>query len=72
MKFKVDLTRCENHGQCTFSAPDIFSLDGEGKLSFRHDAESEYVSGDVDPALAEDIEEASDVCPVLAISLIPD
>jgi ferredoxin len=72
VKFKVDLDRCENHGQCTYSAPDVFSLDGEGKLSFREGAGSEYVSPVVDSDLEEDVEEASDVCPVLAISLLDD
>ena len=72
MKFKVNLDRCENHGQCTYSAPDVFSLDGEGRLSFREGAGSEYVSPDVASDLEEDDEEAADVCPVLAISLLTD
>lgn len=67
MRIAVDLRQCENHGQCTFLAPDVFSLDEDGRLSFRAEADEEYVSGDLDQGLAEDIEEAIDMCPVQAI-----
>lgn len=71
MKFKVDLERCQNHGQCTYSASAVFALDADGELAFRKQATgSVYVSDEVDPSVAEDVEEAADMCPVQAISLV--
>jgi ferredoxin len=67
MKIAVDLTKCQNHGQCTYSAPKVFSLDDSGQLAFRAVAEDEYVSGQLDEAWREDVEEAIDMCPVQAI-----
>jgi ferredoxin len=69
VKVVVDLTKCQNHGQCTYSAPAVFSLDDEGELAFRHEATDTYVSGEIDSAVEEDVEEAADMCPVQAISL---
>jgi ferredoxin len=69
VKVVVDLTKCQNHGQCTYSAPAVFSLDDEGELIFRHEATDRYVSPEIDPAVEEDVEEAADMCPVQAISL---
>jgi len=69
MHIVVDLNKCQDHGQCVFSAPSVFSLDGQGKLSFRATASETYVS----PALSEDqrddVEEAADVCPLQAIAV---
>ncbi len=67
MKIAVDLTKCQNHGQCTYSAPQVFSLDDEGELAFRAEAKDEYVSGELNEEWREDIEEAIDMCPVQAI-----
>lgn len=67
MKIAVDLTACENHGQCTYVAPDVFSLDDQGELSFRALASTEYVSDDIAEHLRDDVEEASGMCPVQAI-----
>lgn len=67
MKIAVDLNRCQNHGQCTYSAPDIFALDDDGQLSFRAVATDEYVSDEIDESVKEDVEEAVDMCPVQAI-----
>jgi ferredoxin len=67
MRVTVDLTTCADHGQCVFSAPEIFSLDDDGKLSFRHEATDRYVSGELDGSLRDDVEEAADVCPLQAI-----
>ena len=67
MKIAVNLTKCQNHGQCTYSAPQVFSLDDDGQLAFRAAAEDEYVSGPLDEAWREDVEEAIDMCPVQAI-----
>jgi ferredoxin len=67
MKIAVDLTKCQNHGQCTYSAPQVFSLDDQGELAFRASATDQYVSGELVEDWREDIEEAIDMCPVQAI-----
>lgn len=56
----VDITACENYGQCCFEAEDIFSLDDSGSLRF--------VSQACDDRLT-DLENAADACPMQAISL---
>ncbi|MGH3492641.1 MAG: ferredoxin [Sciscionella sp.] len=72
MKIAVDLTTCQNHGQCTYSAPRVFSLDDDGQLAFRAEATDEYVSGELDDSVAEDVEEAIDMCPVQAIRALSE
>ena len=71
MIVEVDLDKCQDHGQCVFAAPEVFSLDDDGRLAFRADAEHTtghtYVSGELDEALRDDVEEAADVCPLQAI-----
>ncbi len=62
MRVTVDLALCQDHGQCAIAAPQVFSINDDGKLEF-----------DAQPS--EDqrtyVEEAADVCPVQAI-LIED
>ena len=70
MKFTVDLTRCENHGQCTITAPDLFSLDDSGQLAFRAVADERYVSDELTEAQAGSAGLAVDVCPMQAIALV--
>lgn len=60
MKVVVDMTKCQDHGQCVFAAPDVFRMDDEGHLA--------YVS-DPDDALRDEVEEAVDVCPLQAIRI---
>ncbi|MFF2509067.1 ferredoxin [Streptomyces sp. NPDC058067] len=60
MKVVVDMNKCQDHGQCVFSAPDVFQLDDTGRLA--------YVS-EPDDALREEVEEAADVCPLQAIRI---
>jgi ferredoxin len=69
MQVVVDLNKCQDHGQCVFSAPAVFSLDDQGKLSFRREASDTYLSGDLDESLRDDVEEAADVCPLQAIEI---
>jgi ferredoxin len=69
MRITVGLNKCNDHGQCVFSAPAVFSLDDEGKLSFRHQATDTYISGELDESLRDDLEEAADVCPLQAITV---
>ncbi|MFE5688866.1 ferredoxin [Streptomyces sp. NPDC056512] len=60
MKVVVDMNKCQDHGQCVFSAPDVFQLDDTGRLA--------YVS-DPDDSLRDEVEEAADVCPLQAIRI---
>ena len=69
MRVVVDLNKCADHGQCVFSAPAVFSLDENGRLSFRREVADTYVSGDLDESLRDDVEEAADVCPTQAIEI---
>ena len=67
MKIAVDLVTCENHGQCTFVAPDVFSLNDDGELSFRSVATTEYVSDTILEEHRLEVEDAIGMCPVQAI-----
>ena len=67
MRIIVDLNKCQNHGQCVFSAPGVFALDEQGKLSFRAVAADTYTSAELDEAARDDVEEAADACPLQAI-----
>lgn len=58
MQVFVDRAKCDNHGQCTFSAPTVFRLDEQGILQYEEN---------VDESLRDDVEEAADVCPLQAI-----
>jgi ferredoxin len=69
MRVTVDLNRCEDHGQCVFSAPAVFSLDDDGRQAFRQVATTQYRSDVLPDELRADVEEAVDVCPLQAISL---
>ncbi|GAA3967396.1 ferredoxin [Actinomadura viridis] len=69
MRIVVDLALCQDHGQCVFSAPQVFSLDENGKLSFRDGATDTYISADLDESLRDDVEEAADACPLQAIEV---
>ncbi|MFE0100934.1 ferredoxin [Streptomyces sp. NPDC059009] len=60
MKVVVDKSKCQDHGQCVFSSPDVFRLDGEGHLQYVSDAADE---------LRDEVEEAADVCPMQAIRI---
>ncbi|MEH0474244.1 ferredoxin [Streptomyces sp. B21-097] len=60
MKVVVDMNKCQDHGQCVFAAPGVFSLDDGGRLAFVPDP---------DDALRDEVEEAADVCPLQAIRI---
>ncbi|MFC4911320.1 ferredoxin [Actinomadura gamaensis] len=60
MKIIVDMDRCQDHGQCVFSAPDVFHLNDEGHLEY---------DATPDDSLRDAVEEAADVCPLQAITL---
>ena len=71
MKFSVDLNRCENNGQCTYSAEGIFALDDDGLLAFRsRTSDQHYVSDDIAEQDTEAVREAAQMCPMFAIDVI--
>ncbi|HEX3930498.1 MAG TPA: ferredoxin [Nocardioides sp.] len=63
MRVTVDRATCEQHGQCTLSAPDVFHFDDHGDLEY----DGEPADDQVDV-----VEEAADVCPVQAIMVLHD
>lgn len=60
MKVIVDMDVCKDHGQCVFSAPEVFQLNEHGRLV--------YVA-EPDESLRDAVEEAADVCPLQAITI---
>ena len=60
MKVVVDMSKCQNYGQCCFEAEDVFQLDDNGKLT--------YVS-EVDESRRSAVESATNVCPMQAITI---
>ena len=61
MKVIVDMDKCQDHGQCAFSAPEVFEINDDGKLVVLNDSPDE--------SLRDKVEEAADVCPVQAITI---
>jgi ferredoxin len=70
MKFAVDLNACENHGQCTYVAADLFALDDDGELTYRREAAAEYVSVELAPEAEERAALAAELCPMQAIRIL--
>ncbi|WP_433223659.1 ferredoxin [Microtetraspora malaysiensis] len=60
MKVVVDMDVCKDHGQCVFSAPEVFQINENGRLA--------YVA-EPDESLRDAVEEAADVCPLQAITI---
>jgi ferredoxin len=60
MRVNVDLSLCQDHGQCSIAAPAVFSINDDGKL--------EYDANPDDSELG-NVEEAADACPAQAIFL---
>jgi ferredoxin len=70
MRFELDLDKCEDHAQCVYAAPHLFSLDSRGRQALRAQTSGAFRSDEIDPAEADALDEAADVCPVQAITLI--
>ena len=60
IKVTIDMDKCQHYGQCCFEAPDVFTLDDNGKIV--------YVADVADDRRA-DVESAADVCPMQAIEI---
>ncbi|BBY78553.1 ferredoxin [Mycolicibacterium parafortuitum] len=58
MHVTVDLTKCQDHGQCAIAAPAVFWLNDDGHLEY---------DGNPDDSERGYIEDAADVCPAQAI-----
>ena len=56
----VDREICQNYGQCTFVAPEVFDLDDDGELVY---------DGDYPDSQQAQVENAVSACPVQAIAL---
>lgn len=59
----VDLGRCEGHGLCEQTAPEVFRLDDEGELHLTRD--------EVDAEHESVVAAAVRVCPVAALKVQP-
>ncbi|KMO70861.1 MULTISPECIES: ferredoxin [Mycolicibacterium] len=59
MRITVDRSLCQDHGQCTIAAPNVFTLDDDGKLEY---------DPSPDESERDAVAEAADVCPAQAIS----
>ena len=61
IKIDVDMSQCQNYGQCVFEAPTIFHLNDDDKLEYLAEA---------DDNLRGEVENAVDVCPMQAIRIV--
>jgi ferredoxin len=60
MKVVVDMNLCQSHGECVAVAPDVFELGEDDVLRWKED---------VDESRRAEMEEAVEVCPMMAIRL---
>ena len=60
MKVHVDMNLCQSHGECVIAAPDVFELGDDDVLRWQEE---------VDEGRREALEEAVNVCPMMAIRL---
>ncbi|GGE75760.1 ferredoxin [Nesterenkonia cremea] len=63
MRIDVNMSKCQNHGQCAISAPGHFWFDEEGRLSYRSEFTRDFL---------DDVEDAMDACPMQAITVVDD
>jgi ferredoxin len=61
IKVEVDMSLCQNYGQCVFEAPRIFHLNDEDKLEHLAEANDDE---------RDQVESAVDVCPMQAIRIV--
>jgi ferredoxin len=62
-RIEVDFDRCEGHGLCEQTAPEVFRLDDEGQLHLTRD--------EVAPEQQSLVAAAVRVCPVAALKVLP-
>jgi ferredoxin len=61
IKVEVDMSLCQNYGQCVFEAPRIFHLNDDDKLEHLAEADDDE---------RDQVESAVDVCPMQAIRIV--
>lgn len=61
MKIRVDRDLCDLHGQCVFTAPDVFRFRDDGELEYDEEAPDD---------LAGLVRRAASVCPTAAIEIV--
>ena len=61
MRIIADRGICRGHAQCVVASPELFTLDGDGRVT--------VLVPEPDGAHVEDAYDAADVCPVQAITL---
>jgi ferredoxin len=61
VKIIADRERCEGHGLCADTAPDVYDLDDDAVVVVLHEA--------VPPALERKAEAGARVCPVAALRI---
>jgi len=60
MRIHADVARCEGHGLCAETAPEVYELDDDAIVVLRH-------PGDVPPELEAKARAGARVCPVAAL-----
>ena len=60
MKVDVDMNLCQSHGECAFVAPEVFELGDDDVLVWKDEVGEE---------LRDKVEEAVEVCPMMAIRI---
>lgn len=60
MRISVDMTLCQDHGQCVIANPGVFAFGEDGRLTW---------IAEPDDAARESVEDAADVCPMQAITV---
>ncbi|KID30194.1 ferredoxin [Prauserella rugosa] len=62
MKVRADENRCQGHGLCNMTAPDVFDLsDEDGHVVIR--------TPEVPPELEDDAARGAEACPEIALSV---
>ena len=65
MKIQADQAKCQGHGLCRMSAPDVYDTDDEGQVVVRFE-------GDVPAELEDGAVLGVESCPELALTAIDD
>jgi len=61
MRVAVDTALCQDHAQCCLAAPEVFAVDGAGRMVVLVDEPGEQLRAAV--------QEAEQVCPMQAINV---
>jgi ferredoxin len=60
LRVNVDMNLCQSHGECVTVAPDVFQLGDDDVLVWQEDVSEDR---------REAVQEAVNVCPMMAISI---